>query len=230
MRSDDRFFFYLAAFAMTVSTVFVTFWHILPELDKMHNYVYGHCTITGKGHWEKYETVSGIKERVIVPVELRLGSIEGAMDWKKGSVQGAQDPYYQALGRDAPSGWEYFSPEDKKDYLNLYEVGREYECYARSGMGFREVVFHRQHLSKKLIPQVIFLAIVILLCMATGVCLGLVDSIRVCIGLPPMHDLKDDAPMAGVVEDSGKGYGSTGGGPQQRQFSSQQATGDREWV
>lgn len=53
MRSDDRFFFYLAAFAMTVSTVFVTFWHILPELDKMHNYVYGHCTITGKGHWEK---------------------------------------------------------------------------------------------------------------------------------------------------------------------------------
>lgn len=36
-----------------------------------------------------------------MPVELRLGSIEGAMDWKKGSVQGAQDPYYQALGRDA---------------------------------------------------------------------------------------------------------------------------------
>ena len=48
----------------------------------------------------RYETVSGIKERVIVPVELRLGSIEGAMDWKKKSVLGAKDPYYQALGRD----------------------------------------------------------------------------------------------------------------------------------
>ena len=48
----------------------------------------------------RYETVNGIMERVIVPVELRLGSIEGAMDWKKESVQGAKDPYYQALGRD----------------------------------------------------------------------------------------------------------------------------------
>ena len=48
----------------------------------------------------RYETVNGIMERVIVPVELRLGSIEGAMDWKKDSVQGAKDPYYQALGRD----------------------------------------------------------------------------------------------------------------------------------
>lgn len=105
-----------------------------------HNYVYAHCTVTGNGHWEKYETIDGIKERVVVPVmtlstlssilicllkvEVRVGSIQGALDWnaKNASVLRSQDIYRQGISRDEPSGWQYFTVEDKNNYLRMYKV------------------------------------------------------------------------------------------------------------
>ena len=171
MRSDDRFYFLLAAFAMSASLVYTVFFHVLPELDARHNYLYAHCTVTGHGHWEKYETVYGIKERVVVPVEVHIGTIEGALDWDGVDPLNSTDVYHQGIGRDKPSGWEYFTKEEKQDYLRTYKPGQEYECWMRPGSGTNEVVFHKRAISFRLIPELIFCAIVLFLCVATGVCM-----------------------------------------------------------
>jgi hypothetical protein len=170
MRSDERFYFFLAAFCMTGSLVYTVFFHVLPELDARHDYIYAHCTVTGDGHWEKYETINGIKERVVVPVEVRIGTIEGALDWDSSDVLDSKDAYHQGIGRDKPSGWEYFTKQEKQDYLKTYTVGREYECWMQPGSGTNEVVFHKKPVSFRLIPELVFCAIVLFLCIATGVC------------------------------------------------------------
>ena len=98
MRSDERFYFGLAALVMTTSLVYTIFFQVLPGLDARHNYVYAHCTVTGAGHWEKYETIYGIKERVVVPVEVRIGTIEGALDWDGLDPLNSVDAYHQGIG------------------------------------------------------------------------------------------------------------------------------------
>ena len=171
MRSDDRFYFLMAAGLMTTSLVYTIFFHVLPELDSRHDYLYAHCTVTGDGHWEKYETVYGIMERVVVPVEVRIGTIEGALDWDGVNPLNSKDVYHQGIGRDKPSGWQYFTKEEKQDYLRTYKPGKEYECWMRPGSGTNEVVFHKKAITFRLIPEIIFCMIVFFLCVATGVCM-----------------------------------------------------------
>lgn len=256
MRSDERFYFLLASFVMTASLVYTVFFHVLPELDARKNYLYAHCTVTGDGHWEKYETVYGIKERVVVPVEVRIGTIEGALDWDGVDPVGGRiccvsyaalallvfvrcflcisqpvrselllpsiptfccalivphtspapmhpmpcapyaqcdaddianphnfqlnstDVYHQGIGRDKPSGWEYFTRDEKQNYLKTYKPGREYECWMRPGSGTNEVVFHKKAVTFRLVPEIVFCMIVLFLCVATGVCM--VCSWSVC--------------------------------------------------
>jgi hypothetical protein len=171
MRSDERFYFLLAAFAMSSTLVYTVFFHVLPDLDARHDYLNAHCFVTGNGHWEKYETVYGIKERVVVPVEVRIGTIEGALEWDGVDPLNSTDVYHQGIGRDTPSGWQYFTKEEKQDYLRTYKPGKQYECWMRPGSGTNEVVFHKQAISFRLIPELIFCAIVLFLCVATGVCM-----------------------------------------------------------
>jgi hypothetical protein len=171
MRSDERFYFLLAAFAMSSTLVYTVFFHVLPDLDARHDYLNAHCFVTGNGHWEKYETVYGIKERVVVPVEVRIGTIEGALEWDGVDPLNSTDVYHQGIGRDTPSGWQYFTKEEKQDYLRTYKPGKQYECWMRPGSGTNEVVFHKQAISFRLIPELIFCVIVLFLCVATGVCM-----------------------------------------------------------
>lgn len=222
MRSDERTFFWLTAGALTVSLLFTTFWCILPELEHWHRYQKGHCTITGKGHWEKYETPSGIRERVIVPVELRMGGVEGMMEWNSGSTIGASDKYYRAIARDEPSGWEFFSRRDKWNYLQRYPIGSEFRCSALPGEDLREVVLHQHHVRRQIVPQVVLVCILIFLCMATGICLGLVDNLCACMGLAPMQDLKQDEISVGGFADEKSA--------QWKHFSGRQARDNFEWV
>mmetsp|Transcript_44078 Transcript_44078/g.139077 ORF Transcript_44078/g.139077 Transcript_44078/m.139077 type:complete len:232 (+) Transcript_44078:121-816(+) len=231
MRSDERFFFYLAAFCMTTSVVYTIFWHLLPSLEVRHNYVYAHCTVTGNGHWEKYETIDGIKERVVVPVEVRVGSIQGALDWnaKNASVLRSQDIYRQGISRDEPSGWQYFTVEDKNNYLRMYKPGKEYECWARARKNFQEAVFHKGYSTYRIIPQIVFVVIVIFLCMATGVCLGIMDVGRKIIGLPVTREfMEEEQEKLGDFANQKSSYGSVD--PKFRQFSVPKGVEDREWV
>mmetsp|Transcript_78096 Transcript_78096/g.126644 ORF Transcript_78096/g.126644 Transcript_78096/m.126644 type:complete len:239 (+) Transcript_78096:232-948(+) len=238
MRSDDRFYFLLAAFVMTSSLIYTVFFHVLPELDQRHNYLYAHCTVTGDGHWEKYETVYGIKERVVVPVEVRIGTIEGALDWDGVDPLNSTDVYHQGIGRDKPSGWEYFTKEEKKNYLKTYKPGQAYECWMRPGPGTNEVVFHKKAITFRLIPELIFCAIVLFLCIATGVCMGMLDILRSMIGLPATDQDEDEQEdMPGVATDKYGDYGSvvigSGSNVIYRQFSAGgygDKDGDREWV
>jgi len=177
MRSDERFYFLLAAFAMSATLVYTVFFHVLPDLDARHDYLNAHCFVTGNGHWEKYETVYGIKERVVVPVEVRIGTIEGALEWDGVDPLNSTDVYHRGIGRDTPSGWQYFTKEEKQDYLRTYKPGKQYECWMRPGSGTNEVVFHKKAISFRLIPELIFCAIVLFLCVATGVCMV---SARAC--------------------------------------------------
>jgi len=221
---------------MTASLVYTMFFHVLPELDMRKNYLYAHCTVTGDGHWEKYETVYGIKERVVVPVEVRIGTIEGALDWDGVDPLNSTDVYHQGIGRDKPSGWEYFTKDEKQNYLKTYKPGREYECWMRPGSGTNEVVFHRKAVSFRLMPEIVFCIIVLFLCVATGVCMGMVDIIRAMIGLPQGDDFEDeDQDMAGVAAEKYGDYGSVAVSNSivHRQFGTGgygDAEGDREWV
>ena len=242
MRSDDRFYFYLAAFLMTTSLGYTVCFHVLPELDAHHNTIYAHCTVLGDGHWEKYETVYGIKERVVVPVEVRIGTIAGALDWNGGAadVLHSKDVYHQGIGRDTPSGWQYFTQTEKRNYLKTYKPGKEYECWMEPGPGTTEVVFHKTQIAFRLMPELIFCAIVIFLCVATGVCVGMVDMVRIVLRLPETKDDDEEDDLPGVSSDAYGSYGAVAGGGAAggshvvyRQFASSgygEREGDREWV
>mmetsp|Transcript_70919 Transcript_70919/g.189365 ORF Transcript_70919/g.189365 Transcript_70919/m.189365 type:complete len:251 (+) Transcript_70919:50-802(+) len=185
LRSDDRFYFFLAAFVFTASVLYTIFGQLIPAIQNYNVYTYAHCTVTGAGHWEKYGTWTGISERVVVPVEIRIGGFQGALNWDGNGTQiyASRDAYHQAIARDAPLGWKYFTVNDKIDYLHQYQPGHEYECWALPSEQFHEAVFHKQPGFERMIPQIIFLVIVVGLCMATGVCLGIVDMCRALVGI-----------------------------------------------
>jgi hypothetical protein len=66
-------------------------------------YTYAHCTATGAGHWEKYGTFAGTSERVVVPVEIRIGGYKNLLNWDANgtNIYKARDVYHQAIARDA---------------------------------------------------------------------------------------------------------------------------------
>mmetsp|Transcript_28144 Transcript_28144/g.70922 ORF Transcript_28144/g.70922 Transcript_28144/m.70922 type:complete len:238 (+) Transcript_28144:44-757(+) len=237
MRSDERMFFYVASGAMTISVVYTLCWHILPLLEERHNYVYGHCTITGAPHWEKYETIGGIQERVIVPVELRIGKYEDALDWNAGNgtnLLKSSDIYHQGIARDQPSGWKYFSQDDKDNYLATYAIGREYECWSRPSTGFHEISFrtHEREMTR-LIPQLMFLVIVLGLCLATGVCIGVMDMVRRVIGLPSVtvYDAENPKPITTTYGSSAAMAAPVADPAPSRRFTPSQYENDkRQWV
>jgi len=242
MRSDERLFFYVAAGLMLVSIVYTLGWHIFPLYEEHHNYVYGHCTVTGRPHWEKYDTLGGISERVVMPVELRIGDWENAMNFaakKNKDILESIDVYHQGIARDSPSGWQYFSPEDKKDFLEGYSIGKEFECWSRPSTGYREIVFHTDERDMpRLFPQILFLIMVLGLCLATGVCVGVVDMLRICIGLPPgaEDDTYADEDFAqrkyGTAEKRFSGAVGPGveGGGDMRRFASERYAEDKGWA
>mmetsp|Transcript_70920 Transcript_70920/g.189367 ORF Transcript_70920/g.189367 Transcript_70920/m.189367 type:complete len:261 (+) Transcript_70920:50-832(+) len=220
LRSDDRFYFFLAAFVFTASVLYTIFGQLIPAIQNYNVYTYAHCTVTGAGHWEKYGTWTGISERVVVPVEIRIGGFQGALNWDGNGTQiyASRDAYHQAIARDAPLGWKYFTVNDKIDYLHQYQPGHEYECWALPSEQFHEAVFHKQPGFERMIPQIIFLVIVVGLCMATGVCLGIVDMCRALVGLSELEPETADveAPVHPVGPHQHRPVrmmGSVGGGP-----------------
>jgi len=231
MRSDERFFFFLAATVMSFCVIYTLFWHVFPLIENRHNFVYAHCTVTGNGRWEKYETIEGIKERVAVPVEVRIGPINSAMSWTEqgADVLKSSDIYHQGLARDEPSGWRYFTPEDKVNYLDSYKPGNVFDCYARPSTDFRDVVFHKEAIMHRIIPQLLFVGIILFLCVATGVCLGIIDAGRKAIGLPGAAEGygPKDGGKAGQEGDAKALGESASYGTYPRQFSAEK---EREWV
>ena len=82
------------------------FFHVLIVLpQEIQVYTYAHCTATGAGHWEKYGTWSGTSERVVVPVEVRIGGFKDALNWDANGtdIYKARDVYHQAIARDEVS-------------------------------------------------------------------------------------------------------------------------------
>jgi hypothetical protein len=122
----------------------------------------------------------------VVPVEVRIGTIEGALEWDGVDPLNSTDVYHQGIGRDTPSGWQYFTKEEKQDYLRTYKPGKQYECWMRPGSGTNEVVFHKQAISFRLIPELIFCVIVLFLCVATGVCMVRARPCARCCRAPAM--------------------------------------------
>ena len=115
MRGDERFYFFLAAGVFSICILYTTFGQLLPALQGRHMYTYAHCTATGAGHWEKYGTFDGIMERVVVPVEVRIGSIEDAMKWDSNGtdVMRSLDTYHQAIARDTVRLAQRSSPSQR---------------------------------------------------------------------------------------------------------------------
>ena len=89
-------------------------------------------------------------------------------------------------------------------------------------------------------PELIFCAIVIFLCVATGVCVGMVDMVRIVLRLPETKDDEEEDDLPGVSSDAYGSYGAVAGGGAAggshvvyRQFASSgygEREGDREWV
>lgn len=214
MRSDERFYFFLAAAVFSICVIYTVFGQLIPAIQEIQVYTYAHCTATGAGHWEKYGTWSGTSERVVVPVEVRIGGFKDALNWDANGtdIYKARDVYHQAIARDSPQGWKYFTVQEKMDYLNQYKPGHEYECWALPGAHFHEAVFQRQPSFWRMIPQIIFLVIVVGLCMATGVCLGILDMCRALIGMSELESAGGDTAREGLIGSGGPpaypGYGA----------------------
>ena len=86
--------------------------------------------------------------------------------------------------------------------------------------------------------QILFLIMVLGLCLATGVCVGVVDMLRIFIGLPPgaEDDTYADEDFAqrkyGTVEKRSSGVVGPGveGGGDMRRFASERYAEDKGWA
>lgn len=86
--------------------------------------------------------------------------------------------------------------------------------------------------------QILFLIMVLGLCLATGVCVGVVDMLRIFIGLPPgaEDDTYADEDFAqrkyGTVEKRFSGVVGPGveGGGDMRRFASERYAEDKGWA